>query len=75
MQIPFPIKGLHKGVRSSTQPEFTSPDLSNMRPLNPKTGRYCGAQRPPLSKRYTQQIASGALPVIDMISIATVELS
>jgi len=75
MKIPFPIRGLHTGVRSTTQPEFTSPSLLNMRPLNPKTGRYTGAQRPPLSKRYTQQIASTTLPIIDIVSVATVELS
>ena len=74
-ELPFPIKGINVGQPSDKQPGATSPDMNNMRPLNPKTGRYTGAQRPPLSKRYTQQLASAAYPVLDMCSVATVELS
>lgn len=75
MELTFPIKGINKALPSDKQPGATSPDMNNMRPLNPKTGRYTGAQRPPLGKRYAQQIASAALPVLDMCSVATVELS
>jgi hypothetical protein len=75
MELPFPVKGIHLGFPSDKQPNLTSPDMSNMRLLNPKTGRVTGAQRPPLSKRYTQQIASAAIPVIAICSVATVELS
>ena len=75
MEITFPIKGINKALSSDKQPGETSPDMNNMRLFNPKTGRYTGAQRPPLSKRYTEQIASADLPVLDMCSVATVELS
>lgn len=72
MEIPFPILGKHVGLPSDKQPVLTSPDLNNMRPMNPKTGRVCGAQRPALNKRYTQQIAGVAGPIVDMCSVAVV---
>jgi hypothetical protein len=72
MEFTFPIRGKYMGLPSDKQPLLTSPDLNNMRPLNPKTGRVCGAQRPGLSKRYTQQIASVAGPVVVMGSVTIV---
>jgi hypothetical protein len=74
-ELLFPMKGKHVGLPSDKQPGQTSPVMNNMRPLNPKTGRFTGAQRPPLSKRYTQQIASADFPVIAICSVSTVELS
>jgi len=73
-ELQFPFKGKHVGLPGGKQPPVTSPDLNNMRPMNPKSGRVTGAQRPPLSKKHTEQVASEALPIVAMCSVTTVEI-
>jgi len=71
MSVYFPHKGLHKGGPPSAQPKDTTPDCNNVRPF--AGGRFQGGQRPGLKKAYIQQIGENALPVVELISVTTVD--
>lgn len=70
MELTFPIKGKHVGMPSSQQPPGASRDLNNVRPFY--DGRACGGQRPGLDKRYAEQIADVAGPIVAICSVSTV---
>ena len=72
MKLNFPIKGIHKGAAGSAQPEFTSPDMNNVRPYDALERRVRGGQRPGLSKLYSQQIAGTATAIVAICSVTTV---
>jgi len=72
MKLNFPIKGIHKGAAGSAQPEFTSPDMNNVRPFDALERKARGGQRPGLSKLYDQQINGIAFPIIAICSVTTV---
>lgn len=50
MNLRFPLHGIDKGHVTSEQPEFTSPDLKNVRPYDALNNRMRGGQRPGLDK-------------------------
>ena len=70
MELSFPVKGKHVGFPSSKQPQGTTRDLNNVRPYY--DGRLAGGQRPGADKRYAEQIAGVAGPVVAICSVATV---
>jgi len=72
MKLNFPIKGIHKGAAGSAQPEFTSPDMNNVRPFDALERKARGGQRPGLSKLYTQQITDRDAAVVAICSVTTV---
>lgn len=70
MKLTFPSRGKNVGHRSGQQPPLTSRDLNNMRPWY--DGRGTGGQRDGLAKRYSQQGAGAATPVVAITTVTTV---
>jgi hypothetical protein len=70
MKLIFPTKGKHVGSPAGMQPAGTSRDLNNVRPWF--DGRSAGGQRDGLSKRYTQQGANAATPVVAITTVTVV---
>jgi hypothetical protein len=60
LSLVFPVGGLHEHLPFTRQPEGTCPDVQNMRPHDPGTGRSRGAQRPGLSRHINAQVNSTA---------------
>jgi len=50
LKLNFPFKGINKNFQVSTGPEYTSPDMLNVRPRDTLQGRIRGGQRPGLIK-------------------------
>jgi len=73
-ELLFPHAGYHKGSASSTQPQNTSPDLMNVRPLDNLDDRFRGGQRPGLDKWSSIDISGGVIsPVVAMCTVTIVE--
>ena len=73
MNIPFPIKGIHKGGPTGNQPVGTSPDLNNVRLFDVLDDRARGGQRPGLDKWGAgDQIGGAEQPVVAIISVSSV---
>ena len=71
--IIFPIKGIHKGFGTETQPEFTTRRMNNMRPYSTQNNTLVGGQRPPLDKWGAGvQIGAAENPVVAMCSVSSV---
>lgn len=47
--FPFPLRGKDVSGPVSVQPDYTSPDLQNVRPYDTRDNRARGGQRPGLS--------------------------
>jgi len=73
MELQYPEKGKYVGSSSSKQPRGTSRDLNNTRPYH--DGRLAGGQRPGLDKKYAEQIAGAALPVVAMCSVTSISVT
>lgn len=73
MELTFPLKGKNVGAPASKQPEGTSRDLNNVRPF--WDGKAVGGQRPGADKKYSDQIASEALPIVAICSVSAVEVT
>ena len=71
MRIPFPIKGLVDGVKSSAQPSKTSMFLKNVRPFDVTKEQTRGGQRPGTELAYDTQISGAEHPVLFITSIIT----
>jgi len=71
-----PMKGKNSNWSASTQPEFTSPDMNNVRPRSVLDNRAIIGQRPGLKKAY-QVCLGGAsnLPVVSITQVTTVEVA
>ena len=72
MKLSFPVKGIHKGVAASSQPEMTSPDMLNARPYDVLERKVRGGQRPGLDKLYARQISDIATPIVAICSVTVV---
>jgi hypothetical protein len=70
MKLTFPSKGKFVGTRSGEQPMGTSRDLNNVRPWF--DGRSAGGQRDGLAKKYSQQGAGVATPVVAICTVTVV---
>jgi len=66
IDVPFPIAGLNEFPAYDDQTAGTSADMQNVVPVDPKTGRLRGAQRPGTTKYATDLINLGA-PIQDII--------
>jgi len=54
----FPMAGKNENFAATTQPQFTSPSLSNVRPYDVLGNRARGGQRPGLKPAYQQILGS-----------------
>ena len=72
-KLRFPMNGKNVNFAASTQPDFTSADLCNVRPFDVLEKRARGGQRPGMRKVFTQCIGNGK-PVVKMCQITTVEI-
>ncbi|KKL94477.1 hypothetical protein LCGC14_1864250 [marine sediment metagenome] len=72
-ELPFPLKGLNKGMAASKQPPLTSLDMNNVRPYDVDDNRARGGQRPGLKLAYSQRIGGSAnYPVVAILQVTTV---
>lgn len=70
-----PIKGLHKGGPVSAQPQYTSPDLQNVRVYDVIENRARMGQRPGLKKWGDGDIiGTGEGPIVVLLSVTYMEL-
>ena len=73
MRLTFPLKGIHKGAGTISQPAGTSFDLNNVRLFDVLENRARGGQRPGLDKWGAGiQIGSSEQPVVAMCVIQSV---
>ena len=72
--IGFPFNGYNKGGPTQTQPEYTSPHINNMRPLDSLGDRYRGGQRPGLTKWSTTQVGEGVSPIVELVTVAVLDV-
>jgi len=70
------MKGKSLNFAATTQPQFTSPRMNNVRPRDVMEYRARGGQRPGFKKAYNQQIGgSSDRPVVAMCQVTTVKVS
>lgn len=72
MRAPFPFLGIDRGRATIDQPPLTAYNMKNVRLYDTLGNRARGGQRPGLNKRYTQQIAGVAGPVVAICSVTVV---
>lgn len=72
MKIRFPLKGLHKGFGTVTQPDGTTFNCLNVRPYDIINNRLRGGQRPGLDKWGNgDQIGGAEQPVVAMTVVSS----
>ena len=67
------MKGKSVNFAATTQPQFTSPVLLNVRARDVLEYRARGGQRPGFARAYNQQIGGGD-PVVAICQVTTVEV-
>jgi len=72
MKLSFPVKGIHKGVAASSQPEMTSPDMLNVRPYDVLERKVRGGQRPGQKKWGTGNQILATFPIVAICSATVV---
>ncbi len=72
--LPFPYHGIDLGHVTSQQPEFTSPDLKNVRPHDVLDNRMRGGQRPGLAKWGAGTLMGGIgnQPVVAICTVSSI---
>ena len=73
MEIFLPIKGIHKGTPVDKTPNLFSGDMENVRPRDVLENRLRIGQRPGLDKRFSQQISGTASPIVQLLTVTTVD--
>lgn len=74
--LQFPMKGKNTNFAATTQPQFTSPRIMNVRPRDVLEYRARGGQRPGFVKIYNQQIGGvNARPVVAMCQVTIAKVS
>jgi len=68
VDIPFPFSGLNEFPAYDDQAQGTSVDMQNVVPVDPRSGRLRGAQRPGIEKFNDSEVA-GTAAVQDLIHI------
>jgi len=58
--LQFPMRGANSNFAATTQPQFTSPSMSNVRTRDVLAGRARGGQRPGFAKAYNQHLGLAA---------------
>jgi hypothetical protein len=72
VRLVFPIKGIHKGAGTISQPEGTTFDANNVRVFDVLENRARGGQRPALDKWGAgNQIGSLEEPVVAMCIVGS----
>ena len=65
MRLRFPLKGIHKGFGTVSQPSNTTPNAVNVCPYDPLDDRARGGQRPGYDKWGNgDQIGASDQPVV-----------
>jgi len=72
-EINLPLGGQSEGFQPDKQPTATSGYMNNCRPRDVLENKLRIGQRPGLKKAYSQQIGGAAKPVIQILSITTVD--
>lgn len=67
MNILFPLAGLNKKGGYRQQAPYSSPDLSNVRPMGPIEGRTRGGSRPGLIESHTDDIGTNVRMLAPMV--------
>ena len=76
MKLQFPMLGKNLNFAATTQPSFTSPRLTNVRPRDVMEYRARGGQRPGFAKAYNQLIGGASnLPIVAICQVTTVAVS
>ena len=71
----FPLLGKNVNFAATTQPQFSTPRMNNVRIRDVLENRSRGGQRPAFAKAYNQQIGgSSNRPVTVMCQVTIVEL-
>lgn len=78
-KLQFPYEGVNINFAASTQPEFTSPYLNNVRPFDVLESRARGGQRPGMRKVFEQCLGDAdddgsPQPIVAICSVTTVEV-
>lgn len=68
----FPIRGKNEAFPASVQPQLTSGDLLNVRPIDTLASRLRGGQRPGLNKWSASQIGSSSQPIVALCVVDSV---
>lgn len=71
-EFPPPMKGYSEGFDVSDTPNEYSSYMNNVRPVDTLERKLRLGQRPGLDKAYTQQIASVAGPIVEILSVTVV---
>ena len=72
VQFHFPMRGKNTNFAASTQPQFTSPRMINVRPREVLGQRARGGQRGGFAKQYNEDLGG---PVVAICQVTTVEVS
>jgi hypothetical protein len=71
--IPLPLGGFSEGFQPDRQPTATSGYMSNTRPRDTLEKKIRIGQRPGLKKAYSQQIGGAEKPIVQILSITTID--
>lgn len=75
--LQFPFKGQSKNFAATTQPQFTSPRMNNVRVRDVLEYRARGGQRPGFAKAYNQHIGYNVAanrPIVAICQVTTVTI-
>lgn len=71
-EIPLPLKGVAESLPLDKSDPVSSPHMNNCRPIDVLEKRIRIGQRSGLDKALAAQIGGGASPIVEMLSITTV---
>jgi len=71
--IPIPIKGYSEGFSADKQPQLTTGYMDNMFPRGTLEKKIRLTQRPGLDKMFAAQVGGGAVPIVCILSMTTVD--
>ena len=76
IKLQFPMMGKNTNFAATTQPQFTSPRINNVRPRDVMENRARGGQRPGFAKAYNQLVGGASnRPIVSICQVTTVEVS
>lgn len=73
IEFQLPLGGVSEGLPVTAEQPSTTGYMSNCRPRDVLEKRLRLGQRPGLKKAYSQQIGGDAVPIIEILSITTVD--
>lgn len=73
VEFQLPYQGINEALPVSNEPGATSGYMSNVRPRDVLERRLRLGQRPGLKKAYSQQIGGDDIPIVELLSVTTVD--